>query len=348
MAARRALYLDEAPGEARGVVTLGGRPERLLIVRGGEVGVQSLGAGVAARVRKLDRRAGIAFLDLGEGPDAALNLKGVETPLVEGASVEVEIRAEARADKGPTARWIGPCEGRPRLLRPPPALDQRLAAFAPDARIVAGPAAREAADLAEAEALEIVHPLPGGGTISVEPTRALTAIDVDLGERSGSAPKQVARAANLAALAEAARVLRLKGLGGLVAIDLVGQGHDANALLAAARTAFAPDNPGVALAGISRFGVLEIALPRRARPVLERLARPDGTPSDETLGLRLVRELEREALADPGGRFAGLATPQILAFAEAPVAWLNARMGGRLALRSAPPSAGAPYAVVRA
>ena len=54
---------------------------------------------------------------------------------------------------------------------------------------------------AEAEALEIVHPLPGGGDIAIEPTRALTSIDVDLGERKGQDSKRAARHANLAAIA---------------------------------------------------------------------------------------------------------------------------------------------------
>ena len=121
------------------------------------------------------------------------------------------------------------------------------------------------ADAAQDEALETIFPLPGGGSFAIEPTRALIAVDVDLGAAAGPAAKRAARAANLAALSEAARVLRLKGLGGLVVIDLAGRGHDGAALLTAAKTAFAPDNPGVAFGPISRFGTLELTVPRRAR-----------------------------------------------------------------------------------
>ena len=60
----------------------------------------------------------------------------------------------------------------------------------------------------------------GGGDIAIEPTRALTAIDVDLSDRKGGDAKRVTRQANLAALGMAARLLRLKGLGGIVVIDL--------------------------------------------------------------------------------------------------------------------------------
>jgi hypothetical protein len=48
----------------------------------------------------------------------------------------------------------------------------------------------------------------------------------------------------MAALSLAARILRLKGLGGIVVFDLVGRGHDGQALVTAARNAFAADNPG--------------------------------------------------------------------------------------------------------
>ncbi|MGO7998327.1 ribonuclease E/G, partial [Rhizobium ruizarguesonis] len=81
-----------------------------------------------------------------------------------------------------------------------------------------GLAALEAVEAAETEALETVFALPGGGDVSIETTRALVAIDVDLGGRDGDS-KKAARAANMAAFTTAARVLRLKGLAGLVVFD---------------------------------------------------------------------------------------------------------------------------------
>lgn len=335
----RRLYLDVGPGESRGVVTLGGRPERLLIRREGEAEIQRLGARLVARVRAVDRASGMAFLDVGEGPDAALNLSGGDRerlghPIAEGQAVEVEIRAEARRGKGPTARLLGPAEGQPRLVAAAPGLEDQLRAFAPRAAIAIGSEARERADEAQAEALEQLFPLSGGGTVAIEPTRALTAVDVDLGDRPGADSKRVARAANLAALATAARVLRLKGLGGLVVVDFVGRGHDGAALLAAARAAFAPDNPGVALGAISRFGALELTIPRRARPAIDILTDADGRASPLTEALALARALEREALADGGGRFVGRAAPEVVKAAAAPVRMLNARLGGRLSLEA--------------
>jgi Ribonuclease G/E len=344
---QRRLYLDEGYGESRGVVTLEGRPERLLIVREDEAKVQALGAVVAARVRALDRPAGLAFLDLGQGPDAALNLSKEIGPLAEGQFIEVEIRAEGRKGKGPTAKWLGPAEGPVRLLRPAPDLAARLKHYASDAEIITGGVARTMADAAQDEALETVFSLPGGGSISVEPTRALTAIDVDLGARKAATPKQAARGANFAALAVAARVLRLKGLGGLVVIDLVGSSHDAPALISAARAAFGPDNPGVAMGAISRFGLLELSVPRRTRPCLDLLTDETGAPTPLTLALKLLRNLEREALADGGGRFVGLAREDVIVAARPSLSALTERLGARITLQAQAPGAAAELEVAR-
>jgi Ribonuclease G/E len=192
------------------------------------------------------------------------------------------------------------------------------------------------ADAAQEEALETVFALSGGGSVCVETTRALTAVDVDIGRRSGSTTKQVTRAANLAALATAARILRLKGLGGLVVVDLAGRGHDAPAILAAARAAFAADSPGVAFGPISRFGVLELTVPRRARPTLDVLCSAGLAPTHMTVAMNLIRALEREAAADGGGRFEAVAAPAVAQAAAPALAALVERMGGRLAVRAEP------------
>jgi Ribonuclease G/E len=306
----RRLYLDRGIGEDRGVVTLDGRPERLLIARPADISAVQLGARLIARVRRLEPALGSAFLDLGGGAEAILAYRPDERP-VEGQSLEIEIRSEPRRGKLATARFVGLGEGAPRLVQAAPGLAEQLQAFAKGEAVVEGRAARAAADAAQAEALETIHALPGGGDLAIEPTRALTAIDVDLGERKGADAKRVTRQANLAALAMAARLLRLKGLGGIAVIDLVGRGHDGAALLAAARLAFAPDNPGVAIGPVSRFGAMEFSIPRRTPPLHERLCRPDGALTDETLAIQLVRLLQAEAQQQPGGRFVCACAPEV-------------------------------------
>ena len=331
----RLLYLDRAPGERRGVVLLDGRPERLFIERTGDAVVQRLGARGIARVRRIDRGLVSAFLDLGEGLEAILPLTGAAARLVEGAAVEIEIAAEARRGKGAVARLIGAAEGPPRILSPAPPLIERLAALAPGRPIEQGPRARDAADEAEDAALAIEHALAGGGSIAIEPTRALTAVDVDLGAARGD-PRQAARRTNLAALAEAARLLRLKSLGGLIVIDLIGASHDGAALTAALKAAFEPDQPGVSIGPISRFGVLQFTVPRRTRPAMEIICDADGRPSATTAALRLLRGLEREGAADGGARLVGRCAPAAAEAAAPYIAELTDRIGPRFEIRTDP------------
>lgn len=332
---RRTFFIDEGLGETRGGVLLDGRPERLLIQRDDDFPRLALGARLRARVRHVEPALAMAFLDLGEGAEATLSFKPESRPR-QGEAVEVEIRTEPRLGKLATVRLIGPAQGAPALLAPPPTLHDQLLHLAGEGEAITGRVARQLADEAEAEALEVIHPLPGGGTIAIEPTRALTAIDVDVGERKGNEAKRVTRQANLAALSVAARVLRLKGLGGLVVFDMAGRGHDGAALMAAARAAFNPDNPGVSIGPISRFGAIELTVPRRGRPVIETLTDGSGRVSARTLAQRLVRRLEAEALAAPGGRLSGACAPAVAEAAKPCLALLAAKIGSRFEVKADP------------
>jgi Ribonuclease G/E len=198
-----------------------------------------------------------------------------------------------------------------------------------------GAEARDAADAAEDAALTLEHALPGGGAIAIEPTRALTAVDIDLGGAGGDA-RQAARRVNLTAIAEAARLLRLKALGGLVIFDLIGASHDGTALTAALRAAFAPDEPGVSIGPVSRFGVLQLVLPRRARPVADILTDARGTATPATMALRLLRGLEREGRSDGGARLLGSCSPAAMAAARPYIEVLTQSIGPRFELRAEP------------
>ena len=326
----RAFFIDGGIGETRGVVLLDGRPERLLIARDGEDAATGLGARSIARVKNVDRALGTAFLELPGGAPAVLALKPDMEKITQGQAVEVEIRSEPRRGKSASARLIGPGEGAPRLLAAGLDIGAELRVLARDGDIVEGAQAREAADEAEAEALETIHPLPGGGSLAIEETRALVAIDVDVGERQGSDSKRVTRQANLTAFYAAARLLRLKGLGGLVVFDLAGRGHDGAALLSAARAAFGPDNPGVAISPISRFGTMELTVPRRRRPVVDLLT---ADPA-RTAALRLVRMLEREGRSSPGARLSAACAPDVARALSIYDAALADRLGRRFTIEA--------------
>lgn len=329
----RRLLLDEAPGERRGVVLLDGRPERLLIERDGEGPDAPLGARFVGRVTTLagDR----AFVALPAGPDGVLRLASPHPP--EGAAVEVEVAAEAYAEKGPRLVWRAAAEGAPRRLAPAPLLAERLAAFAPGAELERGAVAREAADLAEEQALAVTHRFRAGLTLHVEPTRALTAVDVDLAAGRGAAPRRL-REANLSAVRHAVRLVRLKALAGVTAVDLAGLPgvEDRGLLRAEAERALAPDGPDASASGPDRHGLLLLSRPRRERPVAAALLGPDGAPSPRTVAQRLVRELERQGSAEPGARWLAVAPPAV----AAELAPLLPLMGPRFGLRELAPGGG--------
>lgn len=328
---QRRIFLDRSVGETRGVLTLDDRPERLILQRSDDDPRLALGARLVARVASLEPAIATAFLDLGEGIEAILPFKSDAKP-VRGAALEVEIRSEPRVGKLAVAKMVGEAEGAPRLLQAAPDVAAILRRLVPEAGLVEGREARDLADEAQAEVLEVVHPLPGGGSLAIEPTRALTAVDVDVGERKGQDAKRVTRQTNLAALHETARLLRLKGLGGLIVLDLAGRGHDAAALLAAARLAFGPDNPGVAIGAVGRFGTMEISIPRRTRPVRELLLRADGALSERSLAQELIRRLESEATSQPGARLVARAAPTVAGAAEPLRPLLAERIGARFSI----------------
>jgi hypothetical protein len=324
--ADRRIYIDKAPGETRGVVTLDGRPERLLIERAGEAWPR-LGLRRRARVTLVDRALGLAVLDLGEGQEASLRLKADRAPPVQGQSLDIEIAIEPQGGKPAVARAL-PEEAAVEGALQSISLEQRLALLAPGGPVIVGAEARAVADEAEEEALAVEHALGGGVSLAIEPTRALTAVDVDLGSAGGDG-KRAARQANMTALAALGRLMRLKATGGLVVVDLVGRGHDGPALARAAQGAFAADQPGVVIGPITKFGTLELALPRRYRPVREILCDGGGRLTARTLALRLIRAIERQARAAPGDRLAARCAPEIAAAAAGPAETLKGIIGAR-------------------
>jgi len=304
----RRLYLDRCPGERRGVVLLDGRPERLLIERDGETGA-ALGAHYRGRVIAVSARMGLARVDLGQ-ETASLKLTR-DAPLAEGAIVEVEVTAEPGRGKGAFVALVAArAEGRPGLLRPPTPLAPRLQAFAPGAPPIDGEAARDAADEAQAQALASEYAFPGGLNLCIETTRALVAVDVDLSETG--APGSTLKA-NLAAIHHTARLLRLKALSGLVVIDLIGFPQDKAQVHAACLEAFAPDGGDVVIGPLSRFGALELSLPRRYRPLAERLLDDRGQLTARTIAQAAVRDLERRARFEAGSRLVATCTPDVAA-----------------------------------
>src|SRR5690606_28147720 len=204
-------------------------------------------------------------------------------------------------------------EGEPRLLAPGPTVRDVLAGLAPGVEPVTGAAAIRAGLEAEAAALAPATLFAAAGlSVAVERTRALVAVDIDHAPAPGREGRRDKGRASRDGLAQAARLIRLKGWGGLVAVDLVGTGHDGAAMLAAAKAAFG-DDPEVAYGPVNRFGVLMRWLPGRETPVEERLLGPDGRPTVETRALDSVRRLALALAADTAAPYLTLRCPPAVA-----------------------------------
>lgn len=110
--------------------------------------------------------------------------------------------------------------------------------------------------------------LPRGGRLTIEPTRALIAIDVDAGGAG-------AEAANAAAVDAVARQLRLRNIGGIVVIDLVSQRSDWRPIIDRFRRALAEDPARTTIAGgVSPLGLLQLSRERRGLSLAEALDEP--------------------------------------------------------------------------
>lgn len=327
------VFLDDMPGERRGMIMRDGRFERLLIEREDDVPQHRLGARSVGRVAAVDTGQGGAFVDLGAGaPFGFLPARGQDR-IVEGARIEVLTVAEPRETKGPTLRLIGPATGEPRLARPGPDLAERLAELAPGISPVTGVDAIQASWDAEEEALGGGDFFAGIGLdLAIQRTRALIAVDIDYIGLPGRDLRKGRREANRQGLLHAARLIRLRRWGGLVAIDLVGVGHNGDEIGRWARAAFGTD-PGVAFGPVNRFGVLQLSLPWGERPLEEVLHGRDGRPTARTRALDVVRRLRHHMLSDTAApRLVARCAPDEAALA-APLAL---RLGPRAGVRADP------------
>jgi ribonuclease E len=150
--------------------------------------------------------------------------------------------------------------------------------------------------------------LPSGGSIVIDPTEALTSIDINSSKATkGGDIEETALNTNLEAADEIARQLRLRDLGGLIVIDFIDmtpprhQREVENRLKDAVR----PDRARVQIGKISRFGLLEMSR-QRLRPSLGEASQHScprcsgqGTiRSNESIALSILRLIEEEAIKD--------------------------------------------------
>ena len=147
--------------------------------------------------------------------------------------------------------------------------------------------------------------LPSGGSMVIDKTEALVAIDINSARATrGTDIEETALATNLEAAEEIGRQLRIRDLGGLVVIDFIDMGPARNRKAVEDRLfhALSIDRARVQVGRISRFGLLEMSR-QRLRPSLEetifeacpRCAGQGAIRSIRSLGLAILRLVEEEA-----------------------------------------------------
>jgi ribonuclease E len=154
--------------------------------------------------------------------------------------------------------------------------------------------------------------LPSGGSIVIDQTEALTAIDINSARATkGSDIEDTAFHTNCEAAVEIARQLRIRDLGGLVVIDFIDMesSRHQREVEEKLRNALKLDRARVQVGRISRFGLLELSR-QRLRPSLEESTqivcpRCDGhgrIRGIESLSLSALRLIEEHAMKENTGQ----------------------------------------------
>lgn len=355
------ILASASPGEVRvAALDADGMLDFAIWRPGAPDGVGDLHRGrIVARVPAM---AG-AFVDI-EGADGFLPDSDGGATTTEGTVLGVRITRASQGGKGPrlSARLdvdeqhlVG--SGPPALVRRGPNAVERLAALHADAPVIVDDSAlaallrpslggrltiaRAVFDDAIAGQIEaLVEPaamLAGGARMTVHPTPAVCAIDVDLGaltaRREGKASMQLA--ANKALLPELARQIRLRNLGGPIVVDVAGLSAKRRAALGPDfAAALSPDPLHPRFLGFSALGLAEILRPRVYPPLHELLAGPHAA------GLAALRCVAQEVAARPDRMPVLRAAPDVAARLRADTLALAdlARLAGRPLILSTDPA----------
>jgi len=137
--------------------------------------------------------------------------------------------------------------------------------------------------------------LPSGGSIVINPTEALVAIDVNSGRTSKNADfDETIFLANTEAAAELARQLRLRDLGGLIVVDFIDMRNKKHIreVERQVKVSMKRDKAKVDISKISRFGLMQISRQKMGAPIEKGSYRT----CDHCQGRGVVRSVETLAL----------------------------------------------------
>jgi len=145
--------------------------------------------------------------------------------------------------------------------------------------------------------------LPSGGYLIVEPTEALTSIDINSGRYTGKKdPEKTILRTNVEAAKEVARQLRLRDIGGIIVCDFIDMETKANRerVLQELRTHLARDRARTKAFAVSDLGLIEMTRQRVRQSHLQNMTEACPTCSGtgrvftpETIVRRMERSVKR-------------------------------------------------------
>lgn len=184
--------------------------------------------------------------------------------------------------------------------------------------------------------------LPSGGSIVIDTTEALTAIDINSARATrGGDIEETAFNTNLEAADEIARQLRLRDTGGLIVIDFIDMTpvRHQRAVENRLREAVRRDRARIQISHISRFGLLEMSRQRlspslgeSSHHVCPRCSGTGTVRDNESLSLSILRLIEEEALKENTKEVHAIVPVPIASYLlnekRAAVSAIEARQGG--------------------
>ena len=310
---KRRAVIEEAVGETRAAVYEGKKLTELYTWRWSDKGKPRAGDIFSGRVSRIEPSLGAAFVELGFGADGFLKFSNAPAAprLTEGKYIKVFVTRDAEPGKGPILKFEDMAEG----THKGPIKSKTLREFL--AERYAGINFDQAAVNSVDKAVESELAISGGGSIAIERTRALTAIDVDKGRANSGFE------VSLAACELIASQIRLRGLGGLFVVDFpnLRQVKQREKIYAALQKACEGDPEPIKIAPMSRFGTIEMTRAKTRLSLDETLTDKYGEPTAETLAIRGLRQLEREGRASGGAKL-------MLTLPKAAFEWLGDDMIG--------------------
>ena len=296
------LHTDQAIGETRRLLLdERGRAFRLHLQSHFSAHQRSrLGDIHMGRVTAREPGGGGVFVDIGVGRDALLRAQEPE-----GGFLAVRVSIEAQSEKGPVvARASIPKD---RQLHTPGLIAHTEAdPFLHGVELVEandGYQSRELIDAAIDEITSAESRLPGGGRISLFPTPAFLAVDVDAAAVIAKGSRDhLAMQVNLEAVDEIARQVSLGAWGGIIVIDLLKvKDRTVHGQIEASFQSALEKYHGrrCEVGRISKLGLLESSVARGYQPIIQVLK---NRSLEEVAALGILTEIERLGVDDRGAK----------------------------------------------